>query len=238
MRLLKQIGLALVAMFALAAVAVSSASAALPLVSVTLGEAFPAVASAESGAAALSTALSSPITATSVKIKITFPATGTHDEGTYVADFEGALFEKEQCNTAGDADGVILVEGKINLVVALNAAKTGNQFAGAFTVPTGFEVLCGPLGKPKIKIPVTGIAIGAIEGVEEGKDLTAFKGNLKCTKANNGKQELKEYKNEAGTFEKHILSANLGLGNETACEEVSNIVSFTSNKMIEFVNIK
>jgi opacity protein-like surface antigen len=236
MRRLKLMGLAIVAVFALAAIAVASASAALPEVKTALGEAFPAVASGESGNATLSTALSSPITATGVKIKIEFSKAS--DEGTYTANFTGTTFEKEQCNTEGDADNTVLVSGKLNLVVALNAAKTGNQFAGAFTVPAGFNVKCGPLGKVKLTIPVEGIAIGAIEEVTESKELTTFKGNLKCTKPSNGKQELKEFKNEAGTFEKQILKANLGLGNESGCEEVEKAVPLTSTKMIEFINIK
>lgn len=45
---------------------------------------------------------------------------------------------------------------------------------------------------------IEGQAIGKIEGITSGTDTTSFTLNLKCTKAGNGKQEVKEYFNDEG----------------------------------------
>ena len=217
------------------AVSVASASAALPEIKST----FPVTAEGSAtgtNIGELSTALSAPISSSKVSLSTTFTKAG--DQGTYTASFTGAEFQKESCNTKGDADGTILISSTDNLVVALNEAKTANVFGTLFQVPSEFAIECGPLGKPTIKITVEGAAIGAIEGVTEGTATSAFKGNLKCTKPNNGKQVQKEFKNEAGTFEKSILKANLGLGNESACEEVKEAVGLTTSHPVTFANIK
>jgi hypothetical protein len=232
MQRLKMLGLAVLAVFALAAVAVSSASA-LPTVTALPGETTGNIIATTSATgeniAELSTALSAPITSEKVKLEVSIPSGASL--GPYVANFSGATFEKQQCNTAGDADGVILVSGEAHLVDAVLGA--GTTPAVSFLIPGTLEILCGPLGKPTLTIKITGGTLGKI-GVKNNEEITSFKGALKCTKANNGKQELKELINDEGAKVKSILSANLGLGAESGCEEVKEEVTLGLNKMATF----
>jgi hypothetical protein len=231
MQRLKMLGVAVLAIFALAAVAVSSASA-LPTVTALPGETTGNIVATGSATgkdiAELSTALSAPITSEKVNLETSI-ASGA-SKGTYVATFTKASFEGKECNTAGDADGVILVTGEVHLVDGL----PGTVPAAAFLIAGTLEILCGPLGKPSLTIKITGGTIGKLLGIINGTEITGFKGELKCTKANNGKQELKELINGEGKAVKVILSANLGLGAESGCEEVKEAVALSLNKMATF----
>jgi hypothetical protein len=232
MQRLKMLGLTMLVVFALAAVAVSSASA-LPTVTALPGETAGNIIATTSATGAniaeLSTALSAPITSEKVKLETSF-ASGA-SLGTYVADFFGVTFEKQQCNTPGDADGVVLASGEAHLVVAVLGASLVPAIL--LDLPGTLEIDCGPLGKPTLTIKITGGTLGKIS-VKNGEEITSFKGALKCTKANNGKQELKEFINDEGAKVKRILSANLGLGAESGCEEVKEEVTLALNKMATF----
>ena len=231
MRRLKVLGLALLAAFALASLAAASASAAPTLT--TLGEEIIAEGVAEgTDVGELSTALSSPIKANAVKLLLAWPSAGG-SSGTYDAHFTGANFEGVECNTPGDKDGVILVKGPANLVwLSLSPLISGAEFV--LTEPLIIE--CGPLGKPKLKIKVEGQALGKIEAAT-GKEVQSFTGELKCTAPNNGKQAFKEFEVKEGEKVKASLKANLGLGNESACEEVKESVTVTTEEMGEFHNL-
>lgn len=227
MQRLKMLGLAVLAVFALAAVMVSSASA-LPTVTGEKGGTVTATGSATGeNIAELSTALSAPITSEKVKLETSF-ASG-ESAGTYDAMFTNALFELLKCNTPGDEDGVILVPGTVHLVDAPGSVK-----AAAFLISGTLLIECGPLGKPTLTIKITGGTIGALLGIVNGTPVTKFKGELKCTKPNNGKQALKELINGEGKAVKVILSANLGLGAESACEEVKEAVTLELNQSSTF----
>jgi hypothetical protein len=229
MQRLKMLGLAALVVFAVAAVAVSSASA-LPAVSALAGETTGSIIAAGSATGAniaeLSTALSAPITREKFQLETSF-ASGA-SKGTYVEKTSGAVFEKQQCNTPGDAEGVILLSGEADLVDAV-----GGIPAVLLVIPGTLEILCGPLAKPTLTLKTTGGVIGKIN-VTDGTEITSFKGALKCTKANNGKQELKELINGEGKAVKMILSMNLGEGAESACEEVKEEVTLGLNKMATF----
>jgi hypothetical protein len=229
---MKRLKIVTLAIVTLAAVAATSASAALPVIRVPLpGDHFPVLLD---GAArllpiSLSTALSAPVTSKEVKLSVEITKEGA--AGTYRATFAESEFEGERCNTEGDADGVILVTGNFNFVVA-----SVGQFAALFSTPKEFTISCGPLGKPKIKFTITGGVIGAVEVVGEKTETTEFRLNLKCTKPKNGKQWYKEFVTDLGGFEKETLKANLGLGNEAACEEVEPFW-LHNVEMFEFLNI-
>jgi hypothetical protein len=230
MQRLKMLGLAVFVVFVVAAVAVSSASA-LPTVSALPGETAGSIVAAGSATGAniaeLSTALSAPITSEKVTLETSF-ASGA-SAGTYVAKFSGVGFESQQCNTPGDADGVILVPGADHLT-----DSPGPLMTIVFLISGTITIECGPLGKPSVVIKVTGGTIARLLGIVNGASVTSFKANLKCTKANNGKQEVKEFINDEGKAVKAILSANLGLGAESACEEVKEEIPLSLNKMATF----
>ena len=111
MKRIRTIGIYAAAIGVFGAVSAASAVAALPEVKTAAGELFPAIALSEAGAWLWSTALSTPIKGTTALLRIEFSKAG--DQGTYAADFRGATLEGEQCNTEGDADGVVLVSGKL-----------------------------------------------------------------------------------------------------------------------------
>jgi hypothetical protein len=231
MRRLKMLSLAALAVFALAAVAVSSASAlALPTVTALPGETTGNIIATTSATGAniaeLSTALSAPIASEKVKLETSF-ASGA-SEGTYTASFTNAEFEGTKCNTSGDPDGVILISGFDHLTITPGPIPTIT-----FLVSGTLVIECGPLTHPTISIKITGGTIGKLS-VTNGSEVTSFKGALKCTKANNGKQELKEIFNDEGKAVKVILSANLGLGAESGCEEVKEELTLSLNKMATF----
>jgi hypothetical protein len=230
MRRLKTLGLAVLAVFALAAVAASSASA-LPTITALPGETgfnIKATTSAKGiNIAELSTVFSAPITSAEVSLAASF-ASGA-SEGTYTATFTNAEFEGQKCNTLGDADGVILVPGTVDLVTGW----PGKVPAGAFLVGGTLLIACGPLAKPVLVMQITGGALGHLI-VTNGSEITSFKGAFKCVHVNNGWQELKELTNELGGLIRAILTANLGLGNESACEEVKEEVTLSLGRMATF----
>jgi hypothetical protein len=231
MRRLKVCLLASFAILAFAAVMAATASA-LPQIHEGLGEGFPI--SAEGSAkganiAQLSTALSAPITSSEVKLSVEAKELGSLFP--YTATFTGAEIEGKTCSTAGDAAGTILVtKNELHLVwTSLSPLALAADFLVA-----KFTITCVK-GTESLKITVEGQALGKIEGVKDMEDFTSFTGNLKCTKPGNGKQEVKEYFNDEEKLVKGVLTANLGLGPETGCEEVKEPVTIKSAKMFQFL---
>jgi hypothetical protein len=209
-----------------------TAASALPELHTSLGEAFPVelegVAKGEN-VIAFSTALSSPFTTEEVKLLLKCEKLGSlcpYDEHLVNAKFEG-----KTCSTTGDAEGVILIaKNEVHFVSTSTAPLDLN---GDFLVAK-FTIACVK-GAEKLNVTVEGEAIGRIEGVKDMEQVKSFKLNLKCTKANNGKQEVKKYLNDEGKLVKGILKLNLGLGAETACEEIKVPTTVNSAKMVEFL---
>jgi hypothetical protein len=231
MRQLKVCIAALFAVLAVAAMATASASA-LPQIHLLSGDAFPVTAETKAegaGVASLSTALSAPITSNKVKLNIECKELGSLCP--YTAEFTGAEIEGKKCSTSGDAAGTILVTKNELHFVWTNLTTLD---LNALFLVASLTIVCGEAPNT-LTITVSGSVIGKIEGVKDMTDVTTFNGNLKCTKPGNGKQEVKEYFNDEGKLVKGILTANLGLGPETGCEEVSKVVAIVPNKMVEFL---
>jgi hypothetical protein len=230
MKRLRMLGLTILVVSALTAV-VGSAWATLPTISALPGETAGKITATGSATGAsiagLSTALLPPIPAEKVELEASFESGGS--TGTYLAKFDAVEFEGEKCNTPGDPDGVMLVPGVAHLV-----DSSGSVPAAAFLIASTILMECGPLAKPTETLKITGGVIGKLVGTSNGTELTSFKLNLKCTKAGNGKQEVKELLNAEGKGVKVILSANLGLGAESGCEEVKEEVTLSLNKMATF----
>jgi hypothetical protein len=231
MRKLKVCILALFAVFALAAVTAGTASA-LPEQHLLSGESYPVTAETTAegaGVASLSTALSAPITASKVNLKIECSALGSLCP--YEATFTGSEIEGKKCSTGTEPEGTIKVQkNELHLV---SSSLSPLNLVGDFLVAK-FTIICKK-GAEELKVTVEGQALGKIENVTSGTDVTEFTGNLKCTKAGNGKQEVKEFFNDEGKATKAVLTANLGLGPETGCEEVTKTVQIKSSKMINFL---
>jgi hypothetical protein len=233
MRNLKVCILALFAVFAVTAVTAATASA-LPEVHSKGGVTATGSATGAS-VAALSTALSAPITAGKVSLELSCAELTSLCP--YTAVFTGSQLEGKTCSTAGakEAGEIAVTKNEVHLVwpTTLTPLTIGGDFLVA-----KFTITCTK-GEESLKVTVEGEAIGKIEGngkeLKSDEEITSFLGNLKCTKPNNGKQEVKEYFEDAGKLKKGILTANLGLGPETGCEEVTKPVEIKASKAANFL---
>jgi len=244
MRLLKIWGLALVAVFAISAVAAATASAELELPVFHIVKE-PKVATkatgklAKANIATFSTELSKGIEATGVEL--TLEIKDLVSLGPYTADFTGTKFEGKECWTEKDANEVVLVNGEYHLRVLNKSLELGIEFL----LPTGGIVeLCGKVGalKVELKLKLTGSVLARIDLDEKGtpaamKDMekvSSFIGLLKCTKSGNGIQELKSYINDKDEEVKAKLTAEVIQGSpEAGCEEVKEGLLLASEKELE-----
>jgi hypothetical protein len=240
MRRPKMFALALGALFAMASTMASGASA-LPEIHLLEKEAFPVTASGsltvKGGVASnVSTALSKGLNAETVNVNLTFTELGSL--GTYVATL---LNVKEPTsgllctNVAGGfATGKVVIEGPIHFVYL--APLTPLKLGASLLLEPVLKITCGKAEKEeKLIVTVEADALAAIEGVENMVDVTSFKGNLKCTKPGNGKQEFKEYFNDKEEIVKLTVLVNIGLGKEAGCDEENQPVPITPSKMINFL---
>jgi hypothetical protein len=86
-------------------------------------------------------------------------------------------------------------------------------------------------GKTKIKVKAP--VLFKLTRVSAGTDIREYGLIANCTA--HGKQELKESANDEGKLVKGILSANFGLGFETACERNSEELLMHFASMIDFL---
>jgi hypothetical protein len=123
--------------------------------------------------------------------------------GTFTWDYTNVLdpFNGNQCNTLGDAAGVVLVPGEFHLVqINLNPLMVGLLYLISFT-----EIRCGGT-----IILLRGRMLSTVVGIgNEGTEL----GGLGVTLVGKeGKQELSEYYNTGGTRIKAELELEPGSG--------------------------
>jgi hypothetical protein len=218
--------------FALGSGLTVSASAALPEIHMELGESFPLAAEGVAkgeGAASLSTALAMPIIATEAKLLLVCEKLGSSCP--YSIHLQGAKFEGKECSTAGDNASVILIAK--NEIHFVSTSFFSLDLDGDFLI--GLQTVTCTKGAELLKITIEGDTVGRIEGVKDMEQVKTFILRLKCTKPNNGKQEIKEYLNDEGKLVKGTLRMNLGLGNETGCEEIKEPLTVTAFKMFAFL---
>jgi hypothetical protein len=212
MRRLRLVGAVTAALFALAVMASSAfATVTLPDISVTLtGGSYPlhAQGSLATAATALSNASGTVLSGTGV----TFLALTTELSalGTFSADFIKISQGSINCNTSGDAAGVILVNGEFHLV----PTNLSPLNVGALLLISEFEVEC-PGG---INIIIRGNLLAGVTNIgSEGTELTNLGGVLLGEK---GKQQLSEYYNDGGTKVKTKLEAEAGAGFVAAGQQI------------------
>lgn len=133
---------------------------------------------------------------------------------------------KSSCNTAGDAAGTVLLPGEYHVVDTSTSPLTA-------ALLILFKELVLECNSGKLKVKIRSPAIVKLQKVTAGIDTTEFGVVAKCT--GKGKQELREYLNDEGKGTKGALTANFGLGFESACENISQELVVKSSKMIDFL---
>jgi hypothetical protein len=228
---MKTLCMALFAVFALAA-AVSATSAMaleLPDVHVLSGESYPALGEGKvegTEVGVLETELGEKLTSSTVKAQAELLELSSLGPGTLT--FTG-VFEpksKTSCHTSGDVEGTVKLPGEYHVVDTSTSPLTA-------AILILFKELVVECNSGKLKIKVRSPALVKLEKVTSGTDVESYGLVSKCT--GKGKQELKNYLNDAGESVKGVLTANFGLGFETACENVKEELIVKSNKMIDFL---
>jgi hypothetical protein len=210
--------------------ALTATASALPEIHVSSGELFPVTGEGVVFlGGGLSTALSAPITFATAVLRFECGALGSLCP--YTLELNGSELEGKKCGTSGGAFSTILIASN-ELHFVSSSLKPLDLDADLLVAK--FTITCVK-GAEELKITVEGQAIGKIEGVTSGVGTSLFSINLKCTKKNNGQQEVKEFFNDEGKAIKGVLKANLGLGPETACLEIRQAIQLTPNKMVVFL---
>jgi hypothetical protein len=230
MRLLKASLVQLLIVGALSLVSVSPALAVeLPDVHVLSGETYPVVGEgtvegAEVGT--LETELGEKLTASKWSTSVQLPELTSL--GSLFKDFTGVVEPKSKtsCNTAGAAAGTVEISGEYHVVDTSTSPLTA-------AILVLFKELAVECNSGKLKLKVKSPSVVKLEKVTSGVDVTSFGVVAKCT--GKGKQELKTYLNDAGETVKGVLTANFGLGFETACENVTKEQIIKTSKMIDFL---
>lgn len=234
MKRIRLMGLALLALFALGILVASSASAELPEILPVPTVEKPAKFTSEAGEVELETTVGTRVTCKKAKNKGEFD---TQDEGFVLVDFEGCKDEGANCNSPGDAAGVILTFGNME---AVDILPGGVLRLGLWIEPEEEEKIadltftCGV-----VKVTMLGSVIGAVENAAGGTllDLEKFK-ELKVLwkRTTLGEQEIKECMTlivlcKKGPFE---LRATFGLGEELAALVADATVKFEKEYEVHF----
>jgi hypothetical protein len=201
MNRLKLLGVSLVALFAMGMMATSAF--ALPDVSLTLsGSAFPLKLSyANNGTSKTELQSASGAVLSGEGLSLLLSTSVLTALGTFRADFFKVKRSTTNCNSIGDATGVVLTEGTFAVVYTSLSPLT----LGVLYSPKAFEVACGSLD-----IEVQGTTISSLNGTgTEATELTNVFGQLAGTK---GKANIKTYYNTAGTALTAKLESNVGAG--------------------------
>ena len=235
MRRLKVLGVLLTAMLSFGGIVSQASALPLPDIQLLAGESFPITGE---GAAVeekedLFIEDESKGKFVAQEVKAVLKVTALSALGTLQVTFTGmavGTLAGTKCNTAGDAAGVVLLNGEFHLVfTAFNA--NANEEVG---LEVGFlilfpetEITCGAL-KSKVKSPV----LGGVNLGKKGEDITTAGSAFHCTGVA-GKQELTSYFNDAGVrLEKQLLLENFGTGFQYSCLEVPKELKIKMSKMI------
>ncbi len=231
MNRMKTLCMALFAVFALVA-AFSSTSAfalELPDVHVLSGETYPAtgvgkVEGAEVGT--LETELGEKLTSSTVKAEAELTELSSLGPGTLSFTGVQEAKSKTSCKTSGDPEGTVKLPGEYHVVDTSTSPLTA-------AILILFKELVVECNSGKTKVKVRSPAVVKLEKVTSGTDVTQYGLVSKCS--GKGKQELKNYLNDEGVSTKAVLTANFGLGFETACENVTKELVVESSKMLDFL---
>jgi hypothetical protein len=233
MNRMKTLCMALFAVFALgAAFTATAAFAELPDVHVLSGETYPVTGEGtlENGGAIvaeLETEIGEKLTATALKASAELKELSSLGPGTL--KFNGVTEPKSKTlchSTNTTVEGEVLFSGEYHVVNTSTSPLTAQ-------ILILFNELLVECNGGKLKIKVRAPAIVKLEKVTSGTDVTEYGLVANCVAK--AKQELKEYLNEEGKLTKGVLTANFGLGFETACERTTKELVLKSSKMIDFL---
>ena len=166
------------------------------------------------GIVSLESELGEVIPGTGVAITLG-PSKNDTSLGPYSAEFTGVEFTGKKCNNAGATAGTGIVTVTGNEFHLVFVATGPGLAAGILFLVKKFEWECGA-----VKITTEGLALAKITK-NAAADVTALGGVLGCTKAAN--PELTTYLNDKGERVKALLTNNLGLGVERACERAPEV---------------
>jgi hypothetical protein len=229
MNRMKTLCMALFAVFALAAAftATSALAFELPDVHVLSGETYPASGTGEVTAeGVLETEIGEKLTGTAVKAEANLTLLSSLGPGTLTFTGVTEPKSKTSCNTVGDAAGTVKLKGEYHVVDTSTSPLTA-------AILILFPELTVECNSGKLKIKVRSPALIKLEKVTAGTDVTEYGLQAKCS--GKGKQELREYLNEEGIATKGALTANFGLGFESACDSVAKELVVKSTKMVDFL---
>ena len=211
------------------AFAVTSALALeLPDEHVLSGDTYPATSVGEvkgTEVAALETELGEKLTASSIKVQEELTELTSLGPSTFTLTGVGEPKSKTSCNTAGDAAGTVKFSGEHHITIV--------DVNGPLVTLTLFKELVVECNSGKLKIKVRSPVLAKMEKITAGTDVEQYGEVAKCS--GKGKQEQKQYLNDEGKATKAVLTANFGLGFETACENVSSELVMKSSKMVDFL---
>jgi hypothetical protein len=241
MKRLKLLGLALIAIFALSAMATTAAFAENPLILPNPTAKEPLTFTSESVKGTkpkLETTKGTEIKCEKAKNSGSFT---TGDAGTIEIDFEGCSTpvgaENVSCNSPGDKKGIILLNatngnGDIQLVDVLpEIEKVKKLRLGVLiTLLSDLNIECSLV---KIKVLQSVIGLADIKG-EPTTEEKLIKTNVMTLlfHQTKGEQEIKECDlliatcGKEGARKKFLLEANFGAGHELAGEEAEAVVTF------------
>jgi hypothetical protein len=242
MKRIRLMGLALIAIFALAALASASAFAENPEILPVPTAANPAKFTSTAGKTELHTTKDVKTVCQKAKNKGQFTS---QDLGTVDITFEECTTEegKVTCKSPGQATGVILVEGEMDLVDVL---PTGTLDLGVAITPhqdgNVNEMLSYTCGL--IKALILGTVIGVVDNAAGNllKDLEKFNEVKVLWKQNAelGEQEIKEcdllkaFCEEGGKKKLFLLLADFGKGHELAAEIADATLLFEKTWEVHF----
>jgi hypothetical protein len=230
MRFLKAGLVQLLLLGALGSASAAPALAELPDVHVLSGEIYPVRAEGRlegPAAAALESEVGEKLTAT--KVVITAELLELSSLGPGLLEFFGVLETKSKtsCNSPAMLAGIVRIADEYHVV---DTSEFPTLTAAVLVLFKEATIECN---SGKLKIKVRSPLIIKLEKVTSGTDVTEYGLVAKCS--GKGKQELKEYLNEAGKSTKGALTANFGLGFEAACGSIEHELLVTSSKMLDFL---
>lgn len=209
--------------------AVPALALELPDVHVLSGETYPALSEGRvmgAGVATLETELGEKLTAT--EVKLTGELLELSSLGPASIEFWEVLEPKSKtrCNSPGVLAGIVRLPAEYHVVDTNDLPLTA-------AVLILFKEQTVECNSGKLKIKVRSPILVKLEKVTSGTDVTEYGLVAKCT--GKGKQELSFYLNDAGQTVKAVLSANFGLGFESACENIKEELIMKSGKMVDFL---